>query len=112
MNKNEFAKKYGYETFKDTIMNTLDFTLDQLEFSDEEKSAEEAKLEVILTKFENIVMERFADSFTDEEMTKIENYLTQETPDYMRKFTQIHTELNEEFGDKILEALEDEDDAN
>ena len=110
MSRNEFAKKFGYETFKDTIMNTLDFTLDQLEFSEQDKEVEEAKLEVILARFEAVVTKRFIESFSDEEIAKIEDYLTQDTPDYMRKFTQIHTELNEEFGDKILEALETEED--
>lgn len=110
MKRNEFAKKFGFETFKDTIMNTLDFTLDQLEFSEQDKAAEEEKLEVILEQFEAVVTKRFIDSFSDEEIAKISAYLTQDTPDYMRKFTQIHTELNEEFGDKVLEALESEED--
>lgn len=109
MNKNNFAKKFGFDTFKETIMSTLDFTLDQLEFTDEDKESEEAKLEVILEQFEDIVTSRFASSFTEDEMAKIEAFLTQETPDYMRKFTQVHTELNEEFGDKILEALEEDE---
>jgi len=110
MNKEDFAKKYGFETFKDTMMNTLDFTLDQLEFTDEDKEVEEVKLESIMEQFEEVVTNRFIGNFTDEEMNQIDAYLTQETPDYMRKFTKIHTELNEEFGDKILESLEEEED--
>ena len=110
MNKSEFAKKYGFETFKDTMMNTLDFTLDQLEFTEEDQEIEEVKLEKIMEQFEEVVTERFVENFTDEEMKQIDAYLTQETPDYMRKFTNVHTVLNEEFGDKILESLEEDED--
>jgi len=109
MDKKVFAKKYGYETFKDTLLNTLDFTLDQLEFTDEEKEVEAVKLNKIVADFEQKVTDKFLGKFTEDEMHKIEKYLTQETPDYMMKFTQIHTELNEEFGDKILESLEEDE---
>lgn len=109
MNKNEFAKKYGFKTFEDTLLNTLDFTLDQLEFTDEEKEAEEVKLKKIIAQFEQKVIDKFIGKFTDDEMQQIEKYMTQETPDYMKKFTQVHTDLNEEFGDKILQSLEDDE---
>ena len=109
MNRNVFAKNYGFGTFRETLLDTLDFTLDQLEFADDEKILERARLEKIMAEFEQKIIDKFVTKFTDEEIDQIAKYLTQETPGYMNKFAKIHAELNEEFGNQILDSLEKEE---
>jgi hypothetical protein len=109
MDKNEFAKQFGFGTFRESLMSTLDFTLDQLEFTEEEKASEVQRLEKLLSEFEKKVVDKFSGKFNEEEVALISKYLTQATPDYMEKYAQVHAELNEEFGNQILDRLESEE---
>ena len=111
MTKEEFAKKYGFGTFREGLLNTLDYTLDQLEFTEEEKVDEVNKLEAVIKNYEQQVTEKFKNQFSDEEVVAINAYLSQPTPDYMEKFSDVHADLNDEFGTAILEQLEAEADS-
>ena len=110
MNNEEFAKKYGFGTFKEGLVSTLDYTLDQLEFTEAEKKEEVIRLESIVKEYEQKVIDRFKDKFPAEEIELIVKYLSQETPSYMTKFGEIHAQMNDEFGIAILERLEEEED--